>query len=676
MGPAHTTTARIAALQGQTALKRRHSSLSFEVFWRLGKLDGRRSSPYGTAIQNRARRRQQRLAVCLHQSVLTVSSNVDGARGGQSVRLVAADGGSWLDGFLQGTTQRDTRPSDETKTCRKVCNEHKRLIYEDRSTSSPLSDLTDLATSDDDALCPQGEFILTAVAGHSRLQISPKELECSTAFLLRALPENPLGQRHPSTTSGGKMETGPRTDFVPHDYQLQLLDKAVEKNVILCLGTGSGKTFISVMLVNHLLEQTRLSLHEGGKRSVFLAPTVPLAKQQGAYLKTFIAANVACYTGSDVELWDGGIWAAVFASYNVLVMTPEVIARFSAVFSNILNASYVKLSDINVLVLDECHAATGKSGYVQIMQNHYRDLENAQRPKILGLTASVLNRKVPPASIEKEVRDLCSRLNSNLATSLDALSHKTKAAEVIVSYRDLPLIEITVPPLVSGTLETNASYQSSLKAQVQKLLTDVGPFGTLKTMLHRIHITQHLIEAAMCEPQVMAKLQGLLEYLKAIIAIIEQWSKNVRSGCQVNPYPVVIPPDLRSILIEPIEYSFPPKIHRLLEIFRACEQLNGSLLCIVFAHERNTVFAIWCVLMMLSRRCAHRYGYIRAGFIMGQGSMSSYSDAYTKVMHFVDERQSEDNDQDVLDDFRCVREQSQPHQTPIAFGHICHGIHL
>lgn len=69
-----------------------------------------------------------------------------------------------------------------------------------------------------------------------------------------------------------------RTEFSPRDYQLELLEQAIEKNVILFLGTGTGKTFISVMLLRELLHQTRQSIHEGGKRSVFLAPTVPLVR--------------------------------------------------------------------------------------------------------------------------------------------------------------------------------------------------------------------------------------------------------------------------------------------------------------------------------------------------------------------------------------------------------------
>lgn len=41
----------------------------------------------------------------------------------------------------------------------------------------------------------------------------------------------------------------------PRDYQLELLDAALEENTIVNLGTGAGKTFIAVMLIRELQHQ-------------------------------------------------------------------------------------------------------------------------------------------------------------------------------------------------------------------------------------------------------------------------------------------------------------------------------------------------------------------------------------------------------------------------------------
>lgn len=52
--------------------------------------------------------------------------------------------------------------------------------------------------------------------------------------------------------------------------QVELLEAALEHNTIVCLNTGSGKTFIAVLLIKELSHQIR---QEDGRRTVFLVNT-------------------------------------------------------------------------------------------------------------------------------------------------------------------------------------------------------------------------------------------------------------------------------------------------------------------------------------------------------------------------------------------------------------------
>lgn len=56
-------------------------------------------------------------------------------------------------------------------------------------------------------------------------------------------------------------------------YQVELLNKALERNIVVCLGTGTGKTFISVLLIKELSHQIRKDYEDGGKRTFFLVNT-------------------------------------------------------------------------------------------------------------------------------------------------------------------------------------------------------------------------------------------------------------------------------------------------------------------------------------------------------------------------------------------------------------------
>lgn len=58
--------------------------------------------------------------------------------------------------------------------------------------------------------------------------------------------------------------------FPPLYFQVELLEAALDRNTIVCLNTGSGKTFIAVLLTKELSYQIRGDFSRHGKRTVFL----------------------------------------------------------------------------------------------------------------------------------------------------------------------------------------------------------------------------------------------------------------------------------------------------------------------------------------------------------------------------------------------------------------------
>ena len=81
-----------------------------------------------------------------------------------------------------------------------------------------------------------------------------------------------------SSASETETETQPEDrnvedGFTARPYQVELLERSLERNTIVCLGTGTGKTFISVMLIKELSHQIRETYKNGGKRTFFLVNT-------------------------------------------------------------------------------------------------------------------------------------------------------------------------------------------------------------------------------------------------------------------------------------------------------------------------------------------------------------------------------------------------------------------
>ena len=63
-----------------------------------------------------------------------------------------------------------------------------------------------------------------------------------------------------------------KSKITPRPYQLELLEAAIEENTIVVLGTGAGKTFVSVLLIRELQHQI-LGSFKTHKRTIFLVTT-------------------------------------------------------------------------------------------------------------------------------------------------------------------------------------------------------------------------------------------------------------------------------------------------------------------------------------------------------------------------------------------------------------------
>lgn len=167
-------------------------------------------------------------------------------------------------------------------------------------------------------------------------------------------------------------------DFSPRIYQQTILGTAIEKNTLVVLPTGLGKTYIFLMLAAQRLKQYPDS------KILFLGPTKPLISQ---YYSNFVnhfeikEEDMAIFTGlvkpsKREELWK---------SSKVIFSTPQGL-------ENDIISNRINLREVSLIGFDEAHRATGDYSYVWVA-NQYTKI--AKYPRILALTAS------PGSDIEK-----------------------------------------------------------------------------------------------------------------------------------------------------------------------------------------------------------------------------------------------------------------------------------
>ncbi len=237
------------------------------------------------------------------------------------------------------------------------------------------------------------------------------------------------------------------------EYQLSIAMKALDANTMVILPTGLGKTAVAL-----LVAASRL-YNEGG-RVLMLAPTKPLVEQHLRFFEKFLLAKspdgsssspFAMFTGESPSEERTADWQRA----QVIFATPQVI-------KNDLIAGRYTLTDVTLLIVDECHRAVGNYAYVFLAQRY---LGTAAKPLILAMTAS-------PGGAQEKVQDVCANLG------ISHIENRTENDPDVSPYvfeRDIETITIDLPPeiktainAINQLIEERLAILASLNFSVPK----------------------------------------------------------------------------------------------------------------------------------------------------------------------------------------------------------------
>lgn len=234
------------------------------------------------------------------------------------------------------------------------------------------------------------------------------------------------------------------------DYQLSIAMKALEENTMVVLPTGLGKTAIALLVAAS-------RLYNMGGKVLMLAPTKPLVEQHIRFFERFLSlpgqgeGTFAMFTGETPASDRARAWKDA----RVVFATPQVIKN------DVLAGSY-DLSDVVLVIFDECHRAVGNYAYVFLAQRY---LETARAPLVLAMTAS-------PGSEKEKVEEVCRNLG---ITRVESRTENDPDVAPYVHERDVEVIQVELPEeLKRATDDINALIDSRL-AQLRSLGFMVPP---------------------------------------------------------------------------------------------------------------------------------------------------------------------------------------------------------
>ena len=234
------------------------------------------------------------------------------------------------------------------------------------------------------------------------------------------------------------------------DYQWELaLPGLSGQNYIICAPTGTGKTRVAALIISEHLARLK-----GRGTVMFVVNKIPLARQQKLALEDMIhGAKIAEITGEVAQYKKASVSPATGSS------SPDTVEKFTRANKftlknnditvctagcalNELKTGRLNMSDISLIVVDECHHTRKNSPYSKIMELYLQEKLNnstassSSLPQVIGLTATPGAGNAPKPNLLvtlDHLISLCARMDALGGikvvekNELDLEEHKSRA---------------------------------------------------------------------------------------------------------------------------------------------------------------------------------------------------------------------------------------------------------
>uniref|UniRef100_A0A3Q3XKB4 RNA helicase n=1 Tax=Mola mola TaxID=94237 RepID=A0A3Q3XKB4_MOLML len=195
-------------------------------------------------------------------------------------------------------------------------------------------------------------------------------------------------------------------------YQEEVVERALRgENIIIWLPTGGGKTRAAVYVAKKHLETT------ANAKVVVLVNKVHLVDQH--YTKEFKPHLGHDYKVVPVsgESEEKDFFGKVVQDSDVVICTAQILYNS---LTNVEETKHVELSDITLLIIDECHHTHKESVYNQVMRCYVEKKLKGEQPlpQVLGLTASpgTGGAKILETAVA-HVLQICANLDSAIVST-------------------------------------------------------------------------------------------------------------------------------------------------------------------------------------------------------------------------------------------------------------------
>ncbi|KYC46365.1 MAG: ATP-dependent RNA helicase SrmB [Candidatus Methanofastidiosum methylothiophilum] len=365
-------------------------------------------------------------------------------------------------------------------------------------------------------------------------------------------------------------------EISPRAYQETIFVKSKDKNTLVILPTGLGKTYIGILLSAYTIQTLK-------KKVLVLAPTKPLAEQ---HLKSF--SEVLNIDRERFSLLTGTVSPSkrdeLYKESIIVIATPQVIEN------DILNAK-INLDEFGLIIFDEAHRATGDYAYTYIAEKSI-----SKNIRILALTAS-------PASNREKMQDIIKNLGID---NIEIRNEYSPDVKPYIQNIDISWVSVKLP---DEFLEIKKMLELLLRKEV-KILKELGFVSSqevtkkqildtvvkINNKIKEVPIQEKSIYYGALKSQAKAlKIYHALELLETQgLSPLISYFKRMREGKSRSSIELLSEKTLMKIITiadklnqEGLEH---PKLSKLYEI--VIKEVKAGKNIIVFSHYRDTTMRI------------------------------------------------------------------------------------
>ncbi|MCK5593923.1 MAG: DEAD/DEAH box helicase family protein [Candidatus Aenigmarchaeota archaeon] len=360
-------------------------------------------------------------------------------------------------------------------------------------------------------------------------------------------------------------------------YQENIIASCSNKNSLVVLPTGIGKTIIAIGIVAHRLGKYK------DKKALIMAPTKPLVEQ---HLKSF--SDVMDIETGDIgnfEILTGKVPPKkredIYKTSRIIFATPQVI-------ENDIMKNTIDLSQFSIIVFDEAHRTSGDYAYTFIAKRY---IETPQKEQlILGLTAS-------PGGTKEKIGAICGNLYCENVEIRDENDWDVKP---YIKETKIDWVKITFPDefkKISRYLETAKKKRIKFLISMN-ILTDTQPSKRelleLSGKMRGLAVKKQdpIFFKAISDVAACIKLNHAIELIQTQgIPQLETYIEKLKKDRTKASMTLLSDDDVKqaSILTTYLasKDTKHPKLIKAKEL--AIESIKGDKKTIIFAHYINTV---------------------------------------------------------------------------------------